>query len=252
MSRKALFLIMVLLAGCGPAVNPEEAHGPACQSEVCWDLSNVSSLMINDFPLPDQLVPDEVHGWRFSTTVGHTYTVRVKVSSGTSHTYVSSSVIIDPSNNELTDYYSDTGITFTALDGDYFIAIQDTGNVLGSDYTVRIISYDENLDPLPGTINLLVNDEPKSFKLVPDEIVRFMFNGIRGGDYTIKVTVISGQTDTFLSLIPSVDDEAYELADFYSNDGIRFRAAQTAIYFIAVEHRGSPIGSDYTIQVTSP
>lgn len=252
MSRLTKYVFLAfLLAGCEPAVNPDQIQGPACQSEVCWDLSNVSALKVNDFPVPDRLVSKEAHGWRFPTIVGHTYTVKVRVTSGYAHTYVSSDVIIDPINNPMTDYYSNDGVVFAAVASEYYIAVEDTGNVRGSDYTVRIASYDENLDPLPDTTVLLINDELKTFKLVQSEIIRFMFNGIRGVDYAVKVRVSRGGTHTFLSLIPSVDDAVYDIVGSYSGD-LAFRATETSNYYIAVIDSGTITGSDFTIQVTSP
>lgn len=253
MNRLVLLLLpAALLAGCGPAVNPDEIHGPACQAEVCWDLSQVSELRVNDFPIPDRLVQKEAHGWKFKTTVGRTYTVKAKVTSGSAHTYVSSKPLIDPANNNLTDLFSNNGILFKAGEEAYYIAVQDTGNVRGSDYSVRIISTEESLDPLPGTAILVVNDNPKAFSLIPGEVRRFMFSGIRGQDYTVQVRILRGGADTFLSRIPSVDEDAYDLADFFSNDDLQFRAVQTATYYIGVVDLGRATGSDFTIQVTSP
>jgi hypothetical protein len=54
-----IFLAAVLLTGCGPAVNPDEINGPVCQSDLCWDLSKVSTLNVNDFPVPGSLVPTQ-------------------------------------------------------------------------------------------------------------------------------------------------------------------------------------------------
>lgn len=244
-------LLASLLAGCGPAVNPEEVMGPSC-SDVCWDLSQTSVLEVNDFPFLTSLSSKEVSGWRFPTVSGHRYSVKVKVASGSCHTYVSSKVVIDLKNNTLTDYNSNSGITFSAETKEAYILVQEAGNLQGSVFSVRIVSYDENRDPLPGTVFLFLNDPARAFRVIPKEVVRVMFNGNRGQDYTVKVRVTSGSTDTFLSRIPSVDAEVYDLADVSSNDDIRFRAAETTIYYVAVVDRGNVAGSDFTVQVTSP
>ena len=47
--------------------------------------------------------------------------------------------------------------------------------------------------------------------MIPDEKIRFVFSGIRGYDYTIRATVFYGKDDTFLSVIPSVDNDEYSL-----------------------------------------
>ncbi len=175
----------------------------------------------------------------------------VRVSSGGSaYTYVSADHLIDPRNTKLVDYSSNNEITFTAGADTYYIAIEDLW--MSSDYSVRIISYDERINPLEGTILLLVNDYSVAFRVVPGEAVRFMFNAWRGNDYTVKVLVSKGKTDTFLSFIPSVDKDVYDLVDWYSNDDIRFRATESGAYYIAVVDRGEITGSDFSIQVTSP
>ena len=242
------FFAPLALYGCGEPVNPEEV---SCPSGICWDASQTSHLRVNDLPYLSRLQPKEVHGYRFLTTKGYTYTVMVRVSSGGSaHTYVSSDHLIDPRNTKLVDYYSNSEITFTAEADTYYIAIEDLGS--SSDYSVRIISYDEKLDPLEGTILLLVNDYPVAFRVVPGEALRFMFNAGRGNDYTVKVRVTKGKTDTFLSFIPSVDQDVYDLVDWYSNDDIRFRATESGTYYVSVTDRGEITGSDFSVQVTSP
>lgn len=241
-------LVILGLNGCGEPVSPEEI---SCPSGICWDASRTSYLSVNDFPYLSSLQPKEIHGYRFQTTKGYTYSVMVKVPwSGSANTYVSPDHLIDPRNTRLVDYYSNDEITFTAEADTYYIAIEDLWR--GSDYSVRIISYDENLEPLEGTIPLLANDYPVSFKVIPKETVRFMFNAWRGNDYTVKVRVTNGKTDTFLSLIPSVDQDVYDLVDWYSNDDIRFRATESGRYYIAIIDRGEITGSDFSIQVTSP
>ena len=154
-------LVAAMLAGCGPAVNPEEVTGPSC-TDGCWNLSQTSVLKVNDFPFLTSLAAKEVHGWRFSTTPGRRYTVKVKVTSGRTNTYVSSKVVIDPRANTLTDYGSTRDVTFTAETQEVYVAVQDTGNLQGSVYGIRIVSYDENRDPLPGTVFLAVNQTPRS------------------------------------------------------------------------------------------
>ena len=241
-------LVITILYGCGAAVDPDEV---ACESGTCWNASKTGALKVNDYPYLSVLLATEVHGYRFPTVKGRSYTVLVRVSSGSAHTYVSPNELIDPKNTKLVDYYSNDKITFTAeKSGDYYIVVQDLRN--GSDYSVRIVSYDEDVEPLDGTVLLLLNDYPITFKVIPDEIVRFMFNAGRGNDYTVKVRVTKGKTDTFLSLIPSVDEDIYDLVDWYSNDDIRFRATESGTYFIAVVDRGEITGSDFSIQVTSP
>jgi len=241
------FVLSSVLSGCGPAVEPWEV---ICESDTCWDISDVDYIYVNDFPNVGNVPPNDAHGGRFATTKGHTYTVSARVTSGACHTYVSPNSTIDPKHNQLTDYYSNDHITFTAEDDTYYMLVADTGN--GCDYSARVISYDEKRDPLPGTTYLTVDGGPLSYRLIPDEKLRFVFNGIRGYDYTVRVTVFYGKADTFLSVIPSVDNDIYELWDSYSDSGIRFRATETTKYYIAIADRGGFTGSDVTIEVTSP
>lgn len=240
-------ILPAILSGCGAAVEPWEI---LCESGICWDMSGVDYIYVNDDPIVGKVPPDDAHGARIATTKGYTYSARVRVTSGACHTYVSPNSTIDPKHNQLTDYYSNAHITFTAEKEVYYLLIADTGG--GCDYSVRVISYDENRDPLPGTTYLPVNGGPLSYRLIPGETLRFVFNGVRGYDYTVRVSVLYGKADTFLSVIPSVDSDVYELSDIYSNSGIRFRATETAKYYIAVMDHGGSTGSDVAVEVTSP
>ncbi len=240
-------ILSSVLSGCGAGVEPWEV---LCESGTCWDISGVDYIYVNDYPNVGKVPPKDAHGGRFAATKGHTYTVSAKVTSGACHTYVSSNSITDPKHNQLTDYYSNNPITFTAQENVYYVLVADTGR--GCEYSARVISYDEKRDPLPGTTYLTVNGGPLSYRLIPDEKLRFVFNGLRGYDYTVRVTVFYGRADTFLSVIPSVDNDVYELWDSYSDSGIRFRATETTKYYIAVSDRGGSTGSDVTIEVTSP
>lgn len=242
-----IVIITSMLSGCSDEVDPWEVF---CESDTCWDVSGVDYIYVNDFPNVGRVPPNKSHGGRFAATKGRTYSVITRVTSGSCHTYVSPHFIIGPIHNQLTDYYSNDNITFTAEEGLYYILMADTGR--GCEYSARVISYDENRAPLPGTTYLTVNGGPLSYRLIPDENLRFAFNGIRGHDYTIRVAVFYGMDDTFLSLIPSVDKDVYELSDLYSDSGILFRAAESTKYYIAVADRGMPTGSDVTIEVTSP
>lgn len=240
-------ILSSMLSGCGAAVEPWEV---ICESDTCWDISGVDYIYVNDFPNIGKVPPNDAHGGRFAATKGRTYTVSARITSGACHTYVSSNSTIDPKHNKLTDYYSNDHITFTAENDTYYMLVADTGR--GCDYSTRVISYDENRNPLPETTYLTVNGGILSYRLIPDEKLRFVFSGIRGYDYTIRVTVFYGKADTFLSVIPSVDNDVYELWDSYSDSGIRFRATETTKYYIAVSDRGGFTGSDVTIEVTSP
>jgi hypothetical protein len=128
--------------------------------------------------------------------------------------------------------------------------VADRGTHAGTEYTVRVVSYDEGLDPLPGTTRLLVNDFPVPRAVAPGEIARFVFDAIRGADYTIHVTTTRGATETFASLIPSVDDDFFDVAD--PSGMIAFGATETGRYYVAVVDRTGATGSEVTVQVTSP
>ena len=88
-------------------------------------------------------------------------------------------------------------LSFTASGTIVYIAVSDRGNAAGSEYAVRVVSYDEYLDPLPGTTRLTVNAFPVPRALAPGELARFMFDAIRGADYTIRVTTTRGATETY-------------------------------------------------------
>lgn len=249
--RRGCFYLALfcLLVACGEAVSPEEIREAACKPKACWNVDNSNPVRVNDDPLSDRTVSGQVSGWQFFTQIGVTYTVQARASNGSIHTYVSTNSVINFDTNKLNDFYSNDNLTFTATANVYFVAVKDNDNVKGSDYSIRVYSNEENLNPLPGTTLLYLNGVPESGSLIRKEGKRYMFSAFRGRDYIIHVDVEKGSTNTFMSFIPSVNEGVYDLADFYSNDDIKFRATKTATYYIAVADRGNTIGSDFSIMV---
>jgi len=246
--RGVLLVVPLFAVACGPIVEPIVLV--PCPSGTCWDLSGGTGLAVNDAPSPAWLAAREIHAWRVPTVPGRRYLVLTRVVSGSADTYVSPSPIIDPWTHAMVDVRSETGLSFTATTGEAFIAVADRGNDAGTDYSVRVASYDERLDPLPGTTTLAVNGAPAPRGLASGEIARFVFDAWRGADYTIRIRVDRGAVETFASLIPSVDDDLYDLAG--ADRTIAFRATETGRYYVAVIDRGGAAGSELTIQVTSP
>jgi hypothetical protein len=236
------------LVACGPIVEPVLVI--PCPSGECWDLSAGTEVLVNDAPSEADLSGYGAHGWQFETVPGHQYFVLTRVFSGSADTYVAFSPIIDPLTHGMVDLGSATGLAFTATDRVAYVAVADRGTHAGTEYTVRVVSYDEGLDPLPGTTRLLVNDFPVPRAVAPGEIARFVFDAIRGADYTIHVTTTRGATETFASLIPSVDDDFFDVAD--PSGTIAFGATETGRYYVAVVDRTGATGSEVTVQVTSP
>lgn len=246
--RSFLSAMSFALVACGPIVEPVLVV--PCPSGECWDLSAGSEVLINDRPADADLGRYEAHAWQFATTPGLQYFVLTRVFSGSADTYVSFSPIIDPVTHAMVDLGSSTGLAFTATGRVAYIAVADRGNHGSTAYTVRVVSYDEQLDPLPGTTRLLVNDFPAPWALAPREVARFVFDAIRVVDYTILVATPHGVTETYASLIPSVDDDFFDVAE---PDGlIAFSATETGRYYVAVIDRTEAAGSEVTIQVTSP
>lgn len=236
------------LVGCGPIVEP--VLFVPCPSGECWDVSAGTEVLVNAAPSPAELGAYDAHAWQFETIPGHQYFVLTRVFSGSADTYVAFSPIIDPVTHSMVDPGSATGLSFTATDRVAYIAVADLGNHAGTEYTVRVVSYDEHLDPLPGTTRLLVNDFAAPRALAPGEVARFVFDAVRGADYTIRVTTTRGVTDTFASLIPSVDDDFYDVAA--PSGTIAFRATETGRYYVAVVDRSGTAGSEFTIRTSSP
>jgi hypothetical protein len=253
--RGFLLVVLLAVAACGDVV--VSVVLVPCPSGTCWDLSDGALLDVNDAPSDARLGFRDVHAWRVTTVPGHQYLILTRVFSGSADTYVSWSPIFDPfadpisgEENVVIDAHSDTGISFTATTGAAFIAVADRGNDAGAEYSVRVVSYDERLQALPGTTALAVNAPPIPRALAPGEIGRFVFDAERGEDYTIRVVVVRGAVETFASLIPSVDDDVYDLAD--TAGVIAFRATETGRYYVAVLDRTGAAGSEFTIEITSP
>lgn len=246
--RTLLSVCSFVLVACGPIVEPVLLV--PCASGDCWDLSAGTEVFVNDVPSPADLGRYEAHAWQFPTIPGNQYLVLTRVFSGSADTYVSFSPVIDPVTHGMVDVRSDSGLSFTATDVVAYIAVADRGNDTGTEYTVRVVSYDEHLDPLAGTTRLSINAAPAPRALAPGEIARFVFDAVRGMDYTIRVTTSRGATETFASLIPSVDDDLFDAAD--PSGTIAFRATETGRYYVAVIDRSGSAGSELVIQVTNP
>jgi hypothetical protein len=246
--RTFLWMGSFALVACGPIVEPVLLV--PCASGECWDLSAGTEIVVNDAPAPADLGRYDAHAWQVETVPGHHYLVLTRVFSGSADTYVAFAPIIDPVTHGMVDVRSDSGLSFTATDFVAYIAVADRGNDAGAEYTVRVVSYDEHLDPLPGTTGLSINAVPVPRALAPGEIARFVFNAVRGADYTIRVTPIRGATETFASLIPSVDDDFFDATD--PSGTIAFGATETGRYYVAVIDRSGAEGSEVTVQITSP
>lgn len=246
--RGVLAIIPLALVACGPVVEPVVLV--PCASGTCWDLSAGSPVTVNDVPGDGALAAHEAQAWRFDTVPGHRYVVLTRIFAGSADTYVSFSPIVDPYTHGMVDVGSTGGLTFTASSSDAFVAVADRGNDAGTDYTVRVVSYDERLDPLPGTTSLTPGAPPVPRALAPGEPARYVFSAVQGVDYTIRVQTTRGAVSAFAALIPSVDDDFYDFTD--ASNVLAFRATETARYFVAVLDRGGAAGSEFTIRITSP
>jgi len=238
----------LFLAACGDVVAP--VVFVPCPSGECWDLSAGAEIVVNDVPSAADLSPNGAHAWRFSSVPGHRYLVLTRILAGSADTYVAFSPVIDPFTHAMVDVRSGSGLSFTATGVVAYVAVADRGNAAGTEYTVRVVSYDEHLSPLPGTTPLRVNDVPVPRGLAAHEVASFVFDAVRGVDYTIRVSTTRGATGTFASLIPSVDDDFFDVAD--PSGTIAFRATETGRYYVAVIDRAGATGSEVTVQVTSP
>jgi hypothetical protein len=241
-------VIALAMSACGRIVEPIVAV--PCSSGECWDLSAGTDVFVNDEPASAGLGPNGAHAWRFQTIPGHRYLVLTRVFSGSADTYASTWPIIDPFTHPMVDVRSGSGLSFTASGSIAYIAVADRGNAAGSAYTVRVVSYDESLDPLPGTTRLTVNGFPAPRALVSGELARFVFDAIRGADYTITVTTNRAATQTYASLIPSVDDDFFDVAGV--SGILAFHATETGPNYVAVVDRLGSGGSEWSIRVTSP
>ncbi|HET8759696.1 MAG TPA: hypothetical protein VFN94_01415 [Nitrospiria bacterium] len=246
--RIGVGVIALVMSGCGRVAEP--VVPTPCSSGECWDLSSGAEVLVNDEPAWAELGPDEAHAWRFHAIPGHQYLVLTRVFSGSADTYASTWPTIDPFTHPMVDVRSGSGLSFTASGSIAYLAVADRGNAAGSAYTVRVVSYDESLDPLPGTARLTVNGLPAPRALASGELARFVFDAIRGADYTVTVITSRGATETYVSLIPSVDDDFFDVAG--ESGAMPFRATETGAYYVAVVDRSGSAGADIAIRVTSP
>ena len=241
---------LLVLAACGRAATPVVVV--SCPSGTCWDGSEGAIVAVNDLPSEASLGQDDAHAWRVATVPGRSYIVLTRVFSGSADTYVAFAPVFDPVADALFDPRSERGLSFTATGRTAFIVVADRGNDAGTDYSVRVASYDEALDPLPGTTALAVNAAPLLQTLASGQTARYVFDASSGVDYTIRVVVTNGAVEAFASLIPSVDDDLYDLGDDNADGLLPFRATETGRYYVAVINRSGAADAEFGIQISSP
>lgn len=235
------------LGGCRNAVNPEEFC--ASGAEVCWSTATAVYLQINDAPYENGLLPEATHGYRIPTRVGAAYTLSVRQLTGGLRFHVSPGTEVDPGVNTIATRRYPGNFSFTAAATVYSVVIADQGGPTGSDYAVRVYSYDEPSAPLPETRRLEINAAPVAVSLLRNELMRFDFSVERRRDYEVRIDTLSGRVTAYRSVIASVDSEVHEQAISGRGDGLAFRAEHDGRMYLAVIDADSPTGSDFEIQV---
>ena len=247
-SRQAGRVLFMLLAGfflaaCEDTVSPDEI----CDSGVvvCWNLANANNLVVNDARREGSLLPGSVHGFRISTRLGATYHLVVTRKSGGLRYYLSPGTRVDPGSNTIASRRYPGRFTFTATGSVYSVVIEDVGGLSGTDYAIRVYSYDEPSIPLRETRHLVVNGAGQSFGLLRSGLMRFEFTVETGRDYSVEVETQQGRVATYLSVIASVDADVHEL----TGQRIDFRTDRDGRMYVAVQDLDRPAGSDFLIRV---
>jgi len=211
------------------------------------------ALSVNDIRTEAKLLTSQTHLYYFETRAGLTYTIHTDSLSGTIDVYAGTSSTVGAANYKFVDAFGNSGIDVQyASDMTVYVIVEDRGNNLGSEYTVRVYSYEEESVSMPGMVDLTVNDVMRQGDLMPGEINRFSFYMNYGNTYKIVASSPSGSVDVYTCELACVDDQVYSESDAFGNSGIGLMASESADdHYIAVVDRGNDLGSEYTIRVVS-
>ncbi|MBC8488619.1 MAG: hypothetical protein H8D45_21550, partial [Bacteroidetes bacterium] len=214
------------------------------------NILGMQPIIINDERYSGFLLPSEIARFSFRKQYGNTYRILAKSISGGIDLYSSNLVCVDDQVYDNRDWYADDGISILSTDylDSHYIAIVDRNTSLGSNYSVRVYSYDEPSASITTTY-LSPGYPDNNVHLNKSEIKRYNIPTTQTVTYSITVTDHSGDTDTYLSVLSCVDEQVYEFRDWRSDDGITF-LAQTNAYYVAVIDRGNELGSNYSISVS--
>lgn len=210
-------------------------------------------LSVNDIMTEGKLLQDQAHLYYFEARGGSTYKILTQTGSGSIDVYAGTSPAVGESNHEFQDSYGNDGIDVQyAGDVTVHVLVEDRGNNLGSEYFVRVYSFDEASLPMPEMVGLTVNDVFREGNLMPGEIHRFSFYMNYGNTYEIIASSPTGSIDMFAGELSCVDDQVYSASDSYGNDGIELLESESSgEHYVAVVDRGNALGSTYTIRVAS-
>ncbi len=215
--------------------------------------SNAAQLIVNDIPTEASLMTNQEHLYYFEAQPGYTYEVYPTTVEGSIVVYASISPTVSEDNYEFGGAYGTDrmSIQYTGATTVY-LAVIDSGSTLGSDYTIRVFSYDEENGPVEGIEDLTVNAEKITGSLMPHAVQRFAFDMNYGSTYSIISSELKGGMSVYGCELSCVDDEVYTSTGAYATNRIDLLASESSgTHYVAVVAGGSDLGTEFTLRVIS-
>jgi hypothetical protein len=267
MFRRILVILgsLAVMVSCGNEKKADETTTPCTTNCFKYDSTKAKTLVVNDEPIKAKGVNNSIYAFTFKGNKNVQYSIYNRYDSSymlTLCTYlneIKSTINLDDAISNSCVYLpgNESKIDFIPSETkDYLISVSNGDGTTGIDFSLRVISFQEKLDPLAGTKNLQLN-VTQQISLVKDQLQRYNFTISYGTDYSVKVSRNNyNNANVYISNIPSVDNEMDEIysGDLWLNGTTtyKFRANTNAVIFIGLQDAGNAQGSDLNIKITSP
>jgi len=210
-------------------------------------------LTVNDVRTENKLLPANSANYCFFAKGGITYNILGKALDGDIDVFVATRNTVGSDDYDYHDWHGGDPISIIFNTDRYvYILVKDKNTSLGSDYSIRVYSYDEASPNIQNIESLIVNDERYTGYLLPGKMARFYFNNNYGNVYKILGKVSSGDINVYVSNLACVDDQVYEHHDWHGGDWISLLVTDyLSKCYIAVVDNKTSFGSNYSIRVIS-
>lgn len=215
--------------------------------------SKAVRLAVNDVRTDGKLLKGQNDLYYFEAKAGRKYKIHPRVFDGKVNVYAGPSPTVGPDNYKFADAYGDDGIELQYEGAvTVFVSVEDQDSNLGSEYSIRVYSLEEENGPVTGVQPLVVNDVRTEGVLMPGEVKRFSFPMVHGRTYRVIPHANSGKIDLFAGELSCVDNQVHSHADLYGDDGIELLASEEPYpQYVAVVDPGNDLGSKFSLRVIS-
>jgi len=212
-----------------------------------------TELTVNDTRAEGKLLTGNSAYYCFFAKGGATYYILGKPLDGDIDVFAATRKTVGTDDYDYRDWHGGDPISIMFNTGRYvYILVKDKDTSLGSNYSIRVYSYDEDSPNIQDVESLIVNDERYTGYLLPGKMARFSFNKNYGNVYKILGKITSGDINVYISNLACVDDQVYEHKDWHGGDWISLLITDYLNKsYIAVVDNNTSFGSNYSVRVIS-